>query len=121
MSRQMAREHPEMVRQVITLGSPFTGNQDAIVIRKIYELVSGDDLSSSQARKRFRRDEAPPASVPTTAIYSRYDGITAWQNCVEKETETTSNVEVRVSHLGFTHSADVFLAIARQLAGEGAK
>lgn len=38
----------------------------------------------------------PPASA--TAIYSRSDGIVAWQNCIESENDLAENIEVVASH-----------------------
>lgn len=111
MARQMAREHPEMVRRVVTLGSPFTGNPDATVIRRLYELISGESLNSDTWRGRFERDRTAP-NVPCTAIYSPSDGITAWQNCIEQPADHTENIEVGGSHLGLTHNPEVLLHIA---------
>lgn len=115
MARQMAREHPEMVRRVITLGSPFTGNPDAIAIRRLYQLISGENLESETWKKRFERDRHAP-NVPCTAIYSPTDGITAWQNCIEEPAAHTENIEVRGSHLGLTHNPAVLLHVAEILA-----
>ena len=115
MARQMAREHPEMVRRVITLGSPFTGNPKAITIRRMYELISGESLKSETWRERFERDQHAP-DVPCTAIYSQSDGVTAWQNCVEEPATHTENIEVRGSHLGLTHNPAVLLHFAEILA-----
>lgn len=115
MARQMARENPEWVRRVITLGSPFTGNPDAIIIRRMYEWISREAFDSDHWRARFERDRAPP-KVPTTAIYSPNDGITAWQNCIEQPADHIENIEVSGSHLGLTHNSKVLLHIAEILA-----
>ncbi|QGN54607.1 alpha/beta fold hydrolase [Novosphingobium sp. Gsoil 351] len=115
MARQMARRYPEAVRRVITLGSPFTGDPRAISIRGMYKLVSGESVDSASWRERFERDRAPPA-VPTTAIYSRNDGVTAWRNCIEEPAAHTENIEVGGSHLGLTHNPEVLLHVAAILA-----
>lgn len=115
MCRRLAREHPEMIRQVISLGSPFTGDPDAVAIRRIYELVSGEVVSSPKGRARFARDEQAP-SIPSVAIWSRSDGITNWRNCCEGSAPHLRNIEIRGSHLGLTHNAEVLLAVARLLA-----
>ena len=39
--------------------------------------------------------------VPSTSVYSRWDGVVPWQACVEPETAMHQNVEVRCSHVGF--------------------
>ncbi|MFM0842121.1 hypothetical protein QU892_27820, partial [Citrobacter freundii] len=57
---------------------------------------------------------APP--VPTTAIYSRTDGICAWQCCVEVEGPITENIEVMGSHCGLGHNPAAVYAVADRLA-----
>jgi len=119
MARQMAREHPELIRQVITLAAPFTGNPTATSVRPIYELLSGEDFNSPDVLAAWKANRTPPP-VPTTSIYSRTDGICAWQNCLEVETDLATNVEVHGSHIGMPHNPVVFDIIANRLAGEGA-
>lgn len=115
MARHMARDHPESVRQVVTLGAPFTGDPAATNIRAFYEMVSGEDLDTSHSRRTWQANRAAP-SVPTTSIYSKSDGVTAWQNCLEIETETAENVEVVGSHMGLPHNAMALYALADRLA-----
>src|SRR5262249_22625606 len=40
-AREIARVLPEMIRQVITLGSPFAGRGHGSNVRHLYELVTG--------------------------------------------------------------------------------
>jgi extradiol dioxygenase family protein len=59
--------------------------------------------------------------MPSTAIYSRTDGVTAWQNCLATEDHQTENVEVNSSHFGMVMNTTVFQVIAdRLLQPEGA-
>src|SRR5436853_26910 len=69
------------LRQVITLGSPFTGSPRATNAWRIYEFVSG--RRSDETHPHGPLHASPP--VPTTAIYSRTDGVCAWQTCAERE------------------------------------
>jgi pimeloyl-ACP methyl ester carboxylesterase len=115
MARHMARDHPEHVRQVVTLGAPFTGDPTATSIRAFYEMVSGEDLDAAHSRRAWQANRAAPA-VPTTSIYSRSDGVTAWQNCLEIETATAENIEVVGSHMGLPHNPMALYAVADRLA-----
>ena len=54
--------------------------------------------------------------VPTTSIYSRTDGVVAWQCSVEPRTPTSENIEVDGSHCGLGANAAVLYAIADRLA-----
>jgi hypothetical protein len=59
---------------------------------------------------------AAPPPVPTTSIFSRTDGVVAWQCSVERETATAENIEVEASHIGLGAHPAVVYAIADRLA-----
>src|SRR3984893_7373369 len=81
-ARQLAKMMPDRVRSVITLRSPFPGDPKATTAWRVYEMASGRRAEEEAARFGGSLSEAPP--VPTTAIFSRTDGICAWQGCMEK-------------------------------------
>ena len=113
-ARELAREYPELTRQVITLGSPFAmpstrhTRADGAYLRR-----SGMHASH---RIPTREDVARPIGVPSTAVYSRHDGIVGWQDCIEPESGLHTNVEVRCSHLGFGVDPATLWLIADRLA-----
>ena len=53
--------------------------------------------------------------LPITNIYSKNDGVVAWEACIDHKSPDVEHFEVRSSHLGLGISADVFRIIARQL------
>jgi hypothetical protein len=77
----------------------------------MYEFVSGERVDSVEDG-RF----ASPPPVPTTSIFSRTDGIVAWQCSVERETATAENIEVEASHIGLGVNPAAIYAIADRLA-----
>lgn len=111
--REMARHQPEYVRQVFTLGSPINVRPDANNMMKLFRLMNGGRPVNLDS-EGFRRRIAPPP-VPCTAIYSRTDGIVAWQCCREPEAANTESIEVRGSHMGLPYNTDVIRAIAERL------
>jgi pimeloyl-ACP methyl ester carboxylesterase len=111
-ARELARRAPDQVRSVITLGSPFAGAPHASNAWRLYECVSG--RRADQWADRGHAQEPPP--VPATAIYSRSDGIVAWQGCLEREGPQSENIEVDGSHCGLGHNPAVLFAIADRLA-----
>ena len=115
MARELARSAPHAVRQVITLGSPFTGNPHASTVSHLYERLTGDVIDSGLMAERLALGSTPPP-VPSTAIFSRTDGIVAWRNCVEPRGEQTDNIEVRASHCGMGVNPAVMYAVADRLA-----
>ena len=111
-ARELARHTPAQVRSVITLGSPFAGEPRASNAWRLYELASGRRADDWPGRARMK--EPPP--VPATAIFSRSDGIVAWQGCLERDASATENIEVEGSHSGLGHNPVVLYAIADRLA-----
>ena len=114
-ARELARAFPDDVRSVITLGSPFRGNHRASTAWKVWQLVNrGSDAEAVSEQALLHR--ARPLSVPTTCIYSKTDGIVAWQCCTSVPAPETENVEVHSSHLGYGHNVETLSVIADRLA-----
>ena len=113
-AREIARHFPQYIRQVITLGSPFAGIQDSNNVAWIYELLSGKTVA--EINREAIKDIMDPPPVPSTALYSKNDGVVSWQHCCEQKTdELTQNIEVKSSHWGMGHSIPVLYCIADRL------
>lgn len=115
IARDTARRVPEAIRQVVSIGSPFTGNPKATSVKLAYEWLSGNKVDSPSAMRRFAVGPQP-LPMPSTSIFSKSDGITAWQNCVLHTDERSENVEVACSHFGLVVSPTVFRIVADRLA-----
>ncbi|OQY48723.1 MAG: alpha/beta hydrolase [Anaerolineaceae bacterium 4572_78] len=113
--REVSRNLPEYVRQVITLGSPFTNDYKANNLWRIYNLINQEQLEELNPKMLKAMSMPPP--VPATAIYSRTDGIIAWQCCVEPESPTSESIAViGSSHTGLAHNPLVLYVVADRLA-----
>lgn len=110
-AREIAKMLPESARVVVSLGTPFTGNPRSNNAWRLYELVSGDKVDD-MGFDRFA--VCPP--VPTTSIFSRTDGVVAWQCSMEEETALSENIEVHASHIGMGANPTALFAIADRLA-----
>lgn len=115
MARLVAHKAPDAVRQVITLGSPFAGSPKSTTVWRAYEWLTGDKVDDERIVRQLADNMAPPP-VPSTAIWSRADGVVAWQTCREQASETTDNIEVRGSHCGLGVNPSVLYAVADRLA-----
>jgi pimeloyl-ACP methyl ester carboxylesterase len=112
-ARELARAFADDVRQVITLASPFR-DVDATNVPPFLQGVARRRRLPDEAERRRRL--GAPLPVPTTAIFSRSDGITAWRSCCVDEGPLSENVEVASSHLGIGHHPVTLLTIADRLA-----
>ena len=111
-ARALAARSPDIVRQVITLGTPFTGDPRASNAWRLYEMTSGMSVDDAHWRDVLKAKLA----VPATSIYSRSDGIVTWQCSVEDDRPQCENIEVEGSHCGLGHNPAVLYAIAHRLA-----
>ena len=111
-ARELAKLSPEMVRLVITLGSPFTGHPRETNAWRLYELASGHRIGSHDFHGPLR--SAPPA--PTSSIWSPNDGIVSWRCSVETRRDLAENIVFDSSHFGLGAHPAALYAIADRLA-----
>jgi len=117
-ARQLAHSFPAKVRQVITLGSPISVEQSGSVtslVGRLFENQSGLSVSAMKERLNASGGTGTPP-VPTTAIYSKRDGVVHWQSCVElEEGPETQNIEVLGSHCGMAFNPTIYYIIRNRL------
>ena len=114
-ARQIAKELPHLVRQVIVLGSPFKGLTAPNHARWVYDLIT-TGKPTHEVNQILLKDIPRPAPVPTTSIYTKEDGIVPWEVCLEEEDEIHQNVRVRGSHIGLGVNPAVMNIISDRLA-----
>lgn len=95
-ARQLAKAQPELVRLVVTLGSPLALHPKSTNAWRVYEWATGEDIEKV-AREV---DMSPPRDVPCTAIYSRTDGVVAWRGSMDVKAARRENIEIESSHIG---------------------
>lgn len=115
-AREIAKELPQSVRSVITLGTPFAGSPRSTHAWRLYEMVSGRSIE--READHFQLAQAP--AVPTTSVYSKSDGIVAWQGSIQSAAKglghkQTENIEVLASHLGIGLNPSAWWAVADRL------
>jgi pimeloyl-ACP methyl ester carboxylesterase len=117
-ARDLAVQLPDMVRSVITLGSPFANDIRATNATRLYEALSGEGINDNPEIREAIAGDLP---VPATSIYSRTDGIVNHQTCLLRPSETAENIEVYLaSHVGLGVNPAALWAVADRLAqGEG--
>ncbi|MBA4176384.1 MAG: alpha/beta hydrolase [Leptothrix sp. (in: Bacteria)] len=110
-ARELAKEQPEHARCVITLGTPFNAHPRATNAWRFFELVSGQSSHDAELIEQIRG--TPPC--PTTSIFSKTDGVVAWQCSLNPAAPHAENIEVHASHIGMGMNPLTLYAIADRL------
>ena len=113
LAREAARDRPEAVDRVVTMGTPVRGGPKYTLAARYYA-QRGFDLDEIEAGVEERN--AVPLRTPVTAIYSRRDSVVAWEACIDSRDATVEHVEVPTTHAGFGFSPDVYRIIADRFA-----
>jgi pimeloyl-ACP methyl ester carboxylesterase len=131
LARAAAHRRPAHIRQVITMGSPFRAVRAHPLVLSAANFVRSNIVRERRHRREVTsscftpqcdcafvttlRDESPPETFVTNAIYSRVDGVVDWRACVEED--TSLNREVTATHIGMAFNPDVYRTVANLLAG----
>jgi pimeloyl-ACP methyl ester carboxylesterase len=113
IAREVAREHPEAVDRIVTLGSPVVGGPKYTFAAHSYR-KKGYDLDRIE-QSTAKRD-AVPLKVPVTALYDRRDAVVAWPACIDRRNAGVQHMEVHCSHFGMAVDRSVFREVAKALA-----
>ena len=112
IAREVARRHPDVVRRVITYGTPVTGGARHTSVARSSN--AGADAHADRVTRRL--DAESPIRVPLTVLFSRRDGVVSWQACIDRSTPSAEHVEVSSTHLGMGFDPDVWTVVADRLA-----
>jgi len=113
-ARDLALQLPDMVRAVITLGSPFANDIRATNATRLYEALSGEAVDDNPEIRQAIAGDLP---VPATSVYSRTDGIVNWHTSLLRPSKTAENIEVHfASHIGLGVNPAALWAVADRLA-----
>ena len=113
-ARELAKLMQGRVRQVITIGTPFNADADHTNVGWLYRLLSSNTPAFDEDLSHRLRT-APP--VPTTSIYSRSDGVVAWQSCRHPRRRAgVQDIEISGSHIGMGWNPAALRIVADRLA-----
>ncbi len=112
-ARELAKQMPDDIRQVISLGSPFgEGRHSGSYPSRLFSALNPDDeIEIDQDALTL------PPPVPTTAVYSKGDGVVNWLTCFQDgKFKQAQNIQVWGSHCGLTVNPMVWFLLAERLA-----
>lgn len=112
MAREVGRERPTQISQVITLGTPVTGGPK-------YTLAAPAFLRRKQnldwVERMIADREERPITVPITAVVSPSDGIVSYLAAIDHHSPAVHHVPLDVAHLAFPYNSTVWSVIADAL------
>lgn len=112
LSREAARDHPEHVSCVVTLGSPLIGGPKYSFVNKRYRR-SGLDVDWIADQTVARHDV--PIQCPVTSIYSKQDAIVHWSASIDRWTAQARHFEVNCTHTALAFHAPTLRIIKSEL------
>ena len=78
----------------MSLGSPFAADTRANNSWRLYEWITDQPLDQIPPERLAEVRSTPP--VPTTSIFSRTDGVCAWQSSLQMEEERAEMVRLNM-------------------------
>lgn len=113
IARELARELPDRIDQVISFGSPIVGGAKYTSVAPYYKR-QGVNLDA--AEKAIARHNKRGIEVPVTSIYSKQDGVVHWSASIDLNNKHAEHFEVKSTHVGLGFDVDVYKIVAHQLA-----
>jgi pimeloyl-ACP methyl ester carboxylesterase len=113
LAREVARDAPELVAQVITLGSPITGGPKYTAFAPYYRYKG---LDMERIASTIAARESRLIQCPITVIYTRRDGIVAWGASIDRHHAHARHVETAATHFGLVVHPQTLRQIAEALA-----
>ncbi len=117
LAKVLSHRKPDLVEQVITLGSPLSDPFDVhpltmAGVRAAHLFNAVRYRHAASVEKRFLRDLSAAPRVPTTSIYTRSDGVVNWKACLRPDVNA---IEVHGSHVGLAMNPEVYRILAHML------
>jgi pimeloyl-ACP methyl ester carboxylesterase len=121
VGRALAQERPELVSQLIYVGSPIQGvhahpavTATAAMLLTARSLMGGGCVKAGCGCGSSEEDRPLPAGISHAAIYTRADGVVDWHDA--RERDSRRNHEVGGTHIGLVYNARAYEVLGRLLA-----
>ena len=119
LARELAKMNPDIIRIVVSLGSPISDDRGHTNAARLFQFFNGDAPEKLRNGQFSGLGIAPP--VPTTSIFTKSDGVVHWRGSVQDAgakigDHPTENIEVYASHCGLGVNPSVMIALADRLA-----
>lgn len=110
-TRVLAQRHPDLVRLVMTLGTPFSGDRRANNAWRLYEVLNGHPVDAPP----MPDDPSVKPPVPTYALWSRKDGVVAPAAARGLPHERDVAIEVPFRHFALASTRPAIARVVAEL------
>lgn len=112
LAREVARDLPTEVAQVITMGAPVIGGPKYTTASTLFKARGFDlDWIERESEKRLAR----PIEQPITAILSHSDAVVDWRAAVDKTNPNVEHIKVNAPHLGMGFRRQIWRLVVHAL------
>ena len=113
----LAQTRPDIIRQIITLGSPLgdpRGTSTWNILKKMNRSDVPEEMQDVTPWIK-RKDQLAERKVHTSILWSETDGAVSEGSAVIRDHHMVENIKVASSHIGFAHNPLVYWIIADRL------
>ena len=96
----LAHRYPDLIRQVVTLGTPF-GDPRGTSVYAVMQRMNNAEVSADMLAQWSEHTFTGALQVPVTAVYSRSDGLVGESIARLPEHPLMESIAVLASHIGF--------------------
>jgi pimeloyl-ACP methyl ester carboxylesterase len=114
IAREVTKQRPELVSQLIVLGSPLADAPEATTLFRIFRRTSAEEITN-ELMSMMREVASPLPNVRCICIYSNSDGIVSADIAQDLVSPNVENIRVSSSHLGMAVNPVVLFIIADRL------
>lgn len=112
LAREVARDLPQEVAQVITLGAPVVGGPKYTTAAPLFKRRGFDlDWIERESAKRV----SIPIEQPITAIFSKSDAVVDWRAAIDKTSPNVEHIRVNAPHLGMGFKRQIWRLVVAAL------
>lgn len=105
LAREVARDLPDIVDRVITMGTPVSGGPKYTAAAPLF-LSQGQDLDWIENEINLRAQR--PIRQPITIIFSKTDGIVGWEAAQDHHNPRVKHIEIDAAHLGMGFKPEIW-------------